>query len=39
VKLGGKSSVLPFHGKKELGKGLIDKIKKDLGLKQLTSNS
>jgi mRNA interferase HicA len=34
VRLGGQFSVLPMHGsKKELGKGLVDRIKKDLGLK------
>jgi mRNA interferase HicA len=34
VRLGDKSSVLPMHGsRKELGKGLVEKIKKDLGLK------
>ena len=26
-------SVLPMHGKKDLGKGLMEAIKKDLGLK------
>jgi mRNA interferase HicA len=29
----GKSTQLPMHGKKELGKGLIESIKKQLGLK------
>ena len=34
VRLGGKMSVLPMHGKqKELGAGLVNAIKKDLGLK------
>jgi len=34
VRLGGRMSVLPMHGKgKELGTGLVNKIKKDLGLK------
>ncbi|HEY5209663.1 MAG TPA: type II toxin-antitoxin system HicA family toxin [Stellaceae bacterium] len=34
VRLGGKTSVLPMHGnKKELGKRLVLKIKKDLGLR------
>lgn len=34
VTLGEKWSVLPMHGKqKELGTGLVHKIKKDLGLK------
>ena len=33
VRLGTKTSQLPMHGKKELGTGLVNKIKKDLGLK------
>lgn len=34
VRLGDKKSQLPMHGgNKELGKGLIEKIKKDLGMK------
>jgi mRNA interferase HicA len=34
VWLGSKMSVLPMHGKqKELGTGLVNRIKKDLGLK------
>ncbi len=34
VRLGGRKSELPMHGGgKELGKGLTEKIKKDLGLK------
>jgi len=33
VYLNGRLSVLPMHGSKELGKGLMEKIKKDLGLK------
>jgi mRNA interferase HicA len=34
VILGDKRSVLPVHGsRKELGKGLMEKVKKDLGLK------
>jgi mRNA interferase HicA len=33
VRLGTRKSVLPMHGKnKELGTGLVQKIKKDLGL-------
>jgi mRNA interferase HicA len=28
-----KSSVFPMHGKKEIKKGLVHRIKKDLGLK------
>ena len=35
VRLGNKKSELPMHGgNKQLGAGLINKIKKDLGLKQ-----
>lgn len=34
VRLGPRWSVLPMHGKgKELGTGLVNKIKRDLGLK------
>lgn len=34
VRLGDRKSELPMHGgSKELGKGLVEKIKKDLGLK------
>lgn len=34
VRLGDKRSVLPMHGSgKELGTGLVEKIKKDLGLR------
>jgi mRNA interferase HicA len=34
VRRGDRKSELPMHGgKKQLGKGLIEKIKKDLGLK------
>jgi mRNA interferase HicA len=33
VYLNGRMSVLPMHGSKELGTGLVEKIKKDLGLK------
>jgi len=33
VFLDGKQSVLPMHGKQELGKGLENAIKKQLGLK------
>lgn len=32
VYLNGKKSQLPMHGKKELGTGLVQKIKKQLGL-------
>jgi len=31
--LGDRKSQLPMHGGKELGKGLVNKILKDLGLK------
>jgi mRNA interferase HicA len=34
VRLGSRKSQLPMHGKKELGSGLVAKIKKDLGLKE-----
>ncbi len=35
VRLGGRKSILPMHGQgKELGTGLVQKIKKDLGLDQ-----
>ena len=33
VYLNGHQSVFPDHGAKEIGKGLVEKIKKDLGLK------
>jgi len=33
VRLGNRSTVLPMHGKKEIGKGLEKRIKKNLGLK------
>ncbi|MGZ8320109.1 MAG: type II toxin-antitoxin system HicA family toxin [Telluria sp.] len=33
VSLNGKSTVFPDHGAKEIGTGLVEKIKKDLGLK------
>ena len=34
IRLGDKTSQLPTHGaRKELGTGLVNKIKKDLGLK------
>ena len=33
VELGGRVSILPMHSK-ELGKGLVEAIKKQLGLKQ-----
>jgi mRNA interferase HicA len=33
IELNGKSSVMPMHKSKEIGTGLVAKIKKDLGLK------
>jgi mRNA interferase HicA len=30
----GRTSILPMHAKKELGKGLVNAIKKDPGLKE-----
>jgi len=33
IMLAGRTSVLPMHGTKEIGKGLEAKIKRDLGLK------
>jgi mRNA interferase HicA len=33
VSLGDKTSIFPFHGSKEIGTGLMERIKKDLGLK------
>ena len=33
IRLGTRASILPMHGKKEIGKGLENRIKKDLGLK------
>jgi len=33
VRLGGQAAILPMHGKKELGKGLENAIKKQLGPK------
>lgn len=33
VRLQGRKTQLPMHGKKELGTGLVNKIKRDLGLK------
>ncbi|WP_432784701.1 putative mRNA interferase toxin HicA [Oligella sp. MSHR50489EDL] len=32
VTLNGKTTIFPFHGSKEIGKGLVKKIKKDLGI-------
>ncbi len=33
VTLNGKQTIFPDHGSKEIGSGLVEKIKKDLGLK------
>lgn len=33
VSLKERSSVIPMHPSREIGKGLVEKIKKDLGLK------
>jgi mRNA interferase HicA len=33
VTLNGKTTIFPDHGRKEIGTGLVQKIKKDLGLK------
>lgn len=33
IRFNGKTSVFPNHGAKEIGTGLVNKIKKDLGLK------
>lgn len=33
VRLGVRTTQLPMHGQKELGTGLVNKIKKDLGLR------
>lgn len=33
VYLNGKFSIVPMHRSKEIGTGLVEKIKKDLGLK------
>jgi mRNA interferase HicA len=33
VRLGERSSVLPMHGKRDIGKGIENAIKKQLGLK------
>ncbi|MCZ4065710.1 type II toxin-antitoxin system HicA family toxin [Oxalobacter aliiformigenes] len=32
VSLNGKTTIFPFHGAKEIGTGLVKKIKRDLGL-------
>lgn len=34
VHLNGKRTILPMHGKKEVGTGLLKKIMKDLGIDQ-----
>ena len=33
VTLNEKQTIFPYHGSKEIGSGLVEKIKKDLGLK------
>lgn len=33
VTLNGRHSIFPDHGGKEIGRGLVEKIRKDLGLK------
>lgn len=33
VTLNGKQTIFPDHGSKEIGNGLVEKIKRDLGLK------
>jgi mRNA interferase HicA len=33
VRRDGRKSQLPMHGKRDLGTGLVNKIKRDLGLK------
>ena len=33
VTLNGKSTIFPDHGAKEIGKGLVETIKKQLGIK------
>ena len=33
VTLNGKSTIFPDHGNKEIGKGLVETIKKQLGIK------
>jgi mRNA interferase HicA len=33
VTLNGRTSIFPYHASKEIGNGLVRKIKKDLGLK------
>lgn len=33
VTLNGKTTIFPYHGSKEIGTGLVHKIKKDLGIK------
>jgi mRNA interferase HicA len=34
VMLKGKMSIVPVHNSKEIGTGLVEKIKKDLGIKK-----
>jgi mRNA interferase HicA len=33
VSLNGKFAIFPYHGAKEIGAGLVARIKRDLGLK------
>lgn len=33
VTLNGRQTIFPDHGAREIGQGLVEKIKKDLGLK------
>lgn len=33
VTLNGKSTIFPDHGSREIGKGLVEEIKKQLGIK------
>lgn len=33
VTLRGRSTIMPFHGSSEMGRGLVEAIKKQLGLK------
>jgi mRNA interferase HicA len=33
VSLNGRETIFPYHGAKEIGKGLVQKIKRDPGIK------
>ena len=35
VRRGGRKSILPMHGKKDMPKGTMEAVKKDLGLKDI----